>query len=326
MSEIHMIFGTGPLGQSVMRELLKRGVTVRMANRSGNRPERLPAEVEIIGGDAFNTDFTRQAARGAAVVYQCAQPEYTEWTTKFVPLQNAILEGAAAAGAKLIVGDNLYMYGEVNGPIHEDLPYAATTRKGKVRAEAARQVLAAHQSGKVRAAIGRASDFYGPGVLDSACGERMFLPAVQGKAAEGVGNLDAPHTYSFIDDFGKGLVILGERDEALGQAWHIPNAETVSTRRFIELIFESLGQSVKIKSMGRLMMAIGGLFIPAARESLEMMYEFEKPFVVDSSKFVKAFGNHSTPLQLAIHETVGWYCQHAQAECSALTPVAVPGD
>ena len=326
MSEIHMIFGTGPLGQSVMRELLKHGVTVRMANRSGNRPERLPAEVEIIGGDAFNTDFTRQAARGAAVVYQCAQPEYTEWTTKFVPLQNAILEGAAAAGAKLIVGDNLYMYGEVNGPIHEDLPYAATTRKGKVRAEAARQVLAAHQSGKVRAAIGRASDFYGPGVLDSACGERMFLPAVQDKAAEGVGNLDAPHTYSFIDDFGKALVILGERDAALGQAWHIPNAETVSTRRFIELIFESLGQPVKIKSLGRMMMAIGGLFIPAARESLEMMYEFEKPFVVDSSKFARAFGDHATPLKQAIHETVGWYCQHAQAECSTLTPVGVPGD
>jgi nucleoside-diphosphate-sugar epimerase len=154
----------------------------------------------------------------------------------------------------------------------------------------------------------------------------MFLPAVQGKAAEGVGNLDAPHTYSFIDDFGKGLVILGERAAALGQAWHIPNAETVSTRHFIELIFKDLGQPVKIKSLGRMMMAIGGLFIPAARESLEMMYEFEKPFVVDSSKFARAFGNHATPLKQAIHETVGWYRQHAQAEGSTLTPVGVPGD
>ena len=313
MSEIHMIFGTGPLGQSVMRELLQRGVSVRMANRSGNRPAGVPAEVEIIGGDAFNTDFTRQAARGAAVVYQCAQPEYNEWTTKFVPLQNAILEGASAAGAKLIVGDNLYMYGEVVGLIREDLPYAATTRKGKARAEAARQVLAAHQSGKVRAAIGRASDFFGPAVLDSACGDRMFLPAVQGKPAEGWGDLDAPHTYSFIDDFGKRLVVLGERDEALGQAWHIPNAETVSTRRFIELIFEDLDQPVKIKSLGRMMMAFGGLFIPAARESLEMMYEFQKPFVVDNSKFVRAFGNHATPLKDAIHQTVVWYRQHANA-------------
>jgi uncharacterized protein YbjT (DUF2867 family) len=115
-----------------------------MVNRSGKRPADVPVEVEVIGGDAFNTDFTRHAARDAAVVYQCAQPEYHQWTTKFVPLQNAILEGAAAAGARLVVGDNLYMYGEVDGPIREDLPYAATTRKGKARAEAARQVLAAH--------------------------------------------------------------------------------------------------------------------------------------------------------------------------------------
>jgi nucleoside-diphosphate-sugar epimerase len=139
----------------------------------------------------------------------------------------------------------------------------------------------------------------------------MFLPAVQGKAAEGWGDLDAPHTYTFIDEFGKSLVVLGERDEALGQAWHIPNAETVSTRRFIELIFEDLGQPVKIKSMGRLMMAFGGLFIPSARESVEMMYEFEKPFIVDDSKYIKAFGNHATPLRDAIHQTVAWYRQHA---------------
>jgi len=64
------------------------------------------------------------------------------------PLQNAILEGAAAADAKLIVGDNLYMYGEVDGPIREDLPYAAATRKGKARAEAARQALAATSPAK----------------------------------------------------------------------------------------------------------------------------------------------------------------------------------
>ena len=306
-NELHVIFGAGPLGQSVMRELLARGKTVRMVNHSGKRPGDVPETVKMIGGDAFNTDFTRQAAQNAAVVYQCAQPEYWEWPAKFIPLQDAILEGAASAGAKLIVGDNLYMYGEVDGPIHENLPWQATTRKGKVRAEAARRILAAHQSGKVRTALGRASDFFGPAVQGSAAGDRMFLPAMQGKAAEGMGNIDLPHTYTFINDFGKALVILGERDEALGQAWHVPNPETVSTRRFIELIFAALNQPVKIARMGALMLRIGGIFIPAAREMVEMMYEFQKPFVVDSSKFVKAFGNHATPLDEAIRQTVAWY-------------------
>ena len=38
-----------------------------------------------------------------------------------------------------------------------------------------------------------------------------------------------------------------------------------------------------------------------------MMYEFEKPFVVDSSKFTKAFGVEGTPLREAIKTTVAWY-------------------
>lgn len=306
-ADLHVIFGTGPLGQSVMRALLSKGKIVRMVNHSGKRPTEVPGEVQVLGGDAFNTEFTRQAAQGAAVVYQCAQPLYWEWTTKFIPLQDSIMDGAASAGAKFIVGDNLYMYGEVNGPIHEELPWQAKTRKGKVRSEAARRVLEAHQTGKVRAAIGRASDFYGPGVLDSAAGERMFLPALKGKAAEGLGDIDAPHTYTFINDFGEGLAILGDREEALGQVWHVPNAETVSTRRFIELIFEELGQPAKITSMGKMMLRIGGLFIPGAREMVEMAYEFEKPFVVDDRKFVSAFGNHPTPLHEGIRQTVAWY-------------------
>lgn len=307
---LQVIFGSGPLGRAVMRALLAQGRPVRMVNTSGKRPEGVPETVEILGGDAFDPAFTRRAAQGAAVVYQCAQPHYWEWTTKFIPLQDSILEGAAGAGAKFVAGDNLYMYGRVQGPIHEALPYAATTRKGKVRAEAANRILEAHRAGKVRAAIGRGSDFYGPGVLDSAAGQRMFLPPVKGKAAEGLGNIDLPHTYTYIDDFGKALAILGERDEALGQTWHVPNNPAISTREFIQAYFQALGRPAKITSMGTLMMSIGGLFIPGARETVEMMYEFNEPFVVDSSKFTRAFGLQATPLPEAMKATADWYKQH----------------
>lgn len=312
MNTLYVIFGSGPLGQAVMRELLLRGQRVRLVNRSGKRPGGVPAAVEIMGGNAFDPEFTRLAAQEAAVVFQCAQPEYSLWTTQFSRMQNAILEGAASAQAKFIVGDNLYMYGKVDGPIHEELPWLAHTKKGKARAEAARQVLEAHRSGKVRAAIGRASDFFGPGVLDSACGDRMFLPAVQGKAAQGWGNINLPHTYTFVDDFGRGLVTLGDRDEALGQVWHVPSCETVSTRRFVEIIFEVLCQPPKISVLSRSMMKLGGLFISAARESVEMMYEFESPFVLDDQKFTRAFGGQPTSLHAAIRATVNWYCSHAQ--------------
>ena len=86
--ELHVIFGAGPLGQAVMRSLIEKGKQVRMVNQSGKRPADVPLAVEMLGGDAFSTEFTRQAAAGASVVYQCAQPHYWEWRTKYIPLQD----------------------------------------------------------------------------------------------------------------------------------------------------------------------------------------------------------------------------------------------
>jgi nucleoside-diphosphate-sugar epimerase len=317
VSENHVIFGTGPLGQAVMLALLKRGKTIRMVNRSGKRPADVPASVEISGGDAYSTDFTRAITKGTAVIYQCAQPAYHQWVSQFPPLQAAILEGAAANGAKLIVGENLYMYGDTNGkPLTEELPYAAQTRKGKVRGEMANALLEAHRLGKLRVAMGRGADFYGPGVRGSSLGERAIIPLLQGKPAEVTAALDIPHTYTYIRNFGEALAILGERDEALGQAWHVPNPPTLTQRELLSLFFKQAGLEPKFSVMGKFMLMMGGLFIPAAREMMEMTYEFEKPFQVDASKFIKAFGDIASPHESAVKETVTWYREFIKAHAS----------
>jgi nucleoside-diphosphate-sugar epimerase len=315
MSETHVIFGSGPLAQAVMRALLQDGQAVRMINRSGKRPADVPEQVEMLGGDAYSTDFTRQAARGAAVVYQCAQPPYHQWPEKFPPLQAAILEGAAANQARLIVGENLYMYGDTHGtPMTESTPVQAHTRKGKTRAQMSEALLAAHRSGRVQVSMARGADFYGPGVLESALGERAILPALQGKAASLVGKLDLPHTYTYISDFGKAMVILGQHEEALGQAWHVPNPPALTQRELMTLFFQEIGLSPKMSGMGKTMMAIGGLFVSGARETVEMMYEFEQPFLVDSSKFTRAFSMQGTSHQEAVQATVSWYRRWAATQ------------
>ncbi|CAG0932365.1 hypothetical protein TFLX_02568 [Thermoflexales bacterium] len=310
-SELHAIFGTGPVGQALARELVRCGKTVKMINRSGKKPAGIPDSVTIVAGDLSEAQAARDLVRGATVVYQCTNPPYDKWPELFPQLQANTLEAAASVGAKYIVADNLYMYGDTNGqPLHEDLPYRAHTKKGRVRAQMAEAVMAAQHSGKVRAAVARASDFYGPAALGSAAGDRMFGFAVQGKAASVVGDLDAPHTYTYIDDFGKVLAILGEREEALGQVWHVPNAETLTTRQFITLIFNELQRPPKLSAMSKAMLRLGGLFIPPARELVEMLYEFEKPFVVESRKFTQTFGMQGTPVREAIKTTVAWYQQN----------------
>ena len=308
-TKTNVILGTGPVGQAVMRELAAQGKPVRMVNRNGQCPDGLPANVEIVASDVNNPNNVQAVTQDAAVVYLCAAPDYMKWAELWPPLMQSVLDGLTGSSAKLIFADNLYAYGDTDGqPIREDLPYDYThTRKGSVRAELADREMAAHKAGKVRAAIGRASNYYGPTALNSTTGERAIAPIFEGKPASLVGNIDLPHTLTYIDDFGKGLVILGERDEALGQAWHVPNQPTLTQREWMTLIFAEAGLPPRMSGMGKLMMSVGGLFIPQARETVELMYEFEKPYIVDHSKFVRAFGDCSTPQREAIKQTVTWY-------------------
>jgi nucleoside-diphosphate-sugar epimerase len=305
-NELNVVFGTGPVGLAIMDELVSKGKRVRIVNRSGRAD--VAEGVEVVGADAADTTFTREASAGASVVYFALNPSYDKWPELFPGLQAGVLEGAASAGAKLIAVENLYMYGSTGGrPLTEDLPYAANTRKGKVRARMSRELMKANASGKVRVAIGRASDFFGPRVLASAAGEQVFGRAVAGKSAQVAGDPDQPHTYTYAPDIGRGLVILGEREEALGRVWHLPSPETVTTRRFVETIFEEVGKPARVQAAPKILLRAMGLFNPPLRETIEMLYEFEEPFVVGHSAFERAFGIRATPLREAIKETVRWY-------------------
>jgi nucleoside-diphosphate-sugar epimerase len=305
--ELHVVFGTGPVGMSVMDALVQSGPSrVRMVNRSGRA--RVPDGVEVVGGDATDEAFAREASEGASVVYFALNSPYDKWPELFPRLQAGVLEGAASAGAKLIAMENLYMYGPTDGrPLTEDLPHAPNTRKGTVRARMSKELMEAHTSGRVRVAIGRASDFFGPRVLTSAAGEQVFGRAVESKSAQVAGDPDQPHTYTYTPDIGKGLVILGEREEALGRAWHLPSPETLTTRQFVEMIFEEVGKPARVQAAPKIMLRALGLFNPGIRETIEMLYEFEEPFVVDNSSFEREIGEQATRLREAIQRTVRWY-------------------
>ena len=303
-NELHVIIGSGPLGKATARELVRRGRQVRMVNRSG-KTGGVPAGVELVTGDAFDGARIIEVTRGAAVVYQCAQPPYNEWPEKFPPFQKAILEAVAKNGAKLVVAENLYMYGDTNGqPIREDSPYQYHTKKGKVRAEMAQAVLDAHASGKLRAVIGRASNFFGP--EDRAVNDFAIRPALLGKTINLIGRMDQPHTFSYVLDFGKLLAELGTHDEAFGQVWFAPSPAPVTQAEFVKMLEAEIGKPVKYLAGGPAMLRLLGLFNPLIRETVEMVYEWNQPFIVDTTKAEKAFGWQATPMTQALKETVAW--------------------
>jgi nucleoside-diphosphate-sugar epimerase len=308
MSEdrLHVVFGAGQVGRALSSRLAGIGVAVRVVSR--NRPAALHGDVEWRAADATDSDAAAEAARGASVIYQCMNAPYTDWPKCFPELQRGVLAAAERNGALLVSLENVYAYGPTGGePMTEDLPLAATTVKGRTRAAMAQELLEAADAGRVRIAIGRASDFFGAGATESSLGERVFGNAVAGKRADFIGNPDLPHTYSYIPDIAAGLATLGTDERAVGGVWHLPGPETVTTRQLLELVAGDVGHPVGVRVLPKLAVRALGLFNPTIRELVELSYEFEQPFVLDTTKYQSTFATETTPLATAIAATVMWY-------------------
>lgn len=291
MSALVVVLGaSGGLGRAIATELLRQGRRVRVVSRTA--PTGFVG-AECMEADLMTSDGARRACAGAAVVFHAAQPPYHRWPEEFPTLTGNVLAAVGDAAAKLVMVDNLYMYGPSTGPIVETLPRAATGRKGVARARMERQLLDAHSSGAARVTIGRLADYYGPHAPNSAVTALVLEPALRGKTMRWLGSVSEPRTLAFLPDAARGFVLLADSDAADGEVWHLPAASATTGAEFMTIVNRHLSTPVKRGSIGMFSMRIGGLFSKEARETVECMYQWTSPYVVDSSKFERAFGAFS---------------------------------
>jgi nucleoside-diphosphate-sugar epimerase len=301
----HVVLGaTGGAGRAVVNELADRGHPVRAVSRSGG--SGFPEGVDVVAADCTDGDAARRACEDAAVVYNCLNVPYERWTDLLPTLTEHSIAAAGHADAPLIMADNLYMYGPTDGPMTEETPRTPKGPKGELRVELEERLLDAHAQGQTRVAIGRASDFYGPHA-HSSTRELVFEAALDGKTAAWLGSLDAPHTMTYLPDFAHGLVTLGTHGEALGEIWHLPSNDPITGRRFIERVYEELGEEPRMRAYGYWSLTLVGFLNSQVREVREVLYQFRDPFLMDTSKFEEAFGRSVTPYETAIRETLAWH-------------------
>jgi len=325
-TDLHVILGTGPVSCWTATHLRQRGLRVRAVNRSGRRPDLMPAEVEIVAADVADQRQAIDACQGADVVYQALNPPYHQWAERFPALQASAMTAAETAGARYVSIDNLYGYGRVIGPISERTPMNPHTRKGRLRAAMTLEVLDAHASGRLRATILQSADYYGPGVTMSQFGERTFPPLLEGKPADVAGSANLRHAYAYIEDVGRAAAALGTCDDALGRVWIAPHAPAVTQREMVNEMARELGTTPRIRVISPLMMRLAGLFVPAAKESVEMLYQFTEPFEVDASAIERELGLAPTPLAEGLRRTLDWYrTRHIGVRLRGQTPESDPG-
>ena len=314
MNKTHVVFGaTGALGAAIVRRLSTEGKPVRAVVRDADRARQvLPKSAEITVGDATTSGSVHAICEGAAVIYHCVNVPYSKWITVMPGVTDNLLAGAREAKARLVFPGNVYGYGPFQMiPATEDHPLAATSKKGQLRNAMERKLMDAHQAGDVRVVIPRFPDSYGPNVTNKLMAP-IFEAALVGKKASWPGKLDVPHNLVYIDDAAAACVLLGTTESAYGQVWHVPGAGLLTGRQFIEMAFKAAGTKPNVGVMGRGFFRFVGLFVPDAREMIELMYEFEEPLVLDGNKFASAFPSFEyTSQEDAVSQTVEWFRQRS---------------
>ncbi|WP_418275944.1 NAD-dependent epimerase/dehydratase family protein [Isoptericola jiangsuensis] len=303
--ERHLVVGAGPVGTAVARLLAQAGHDVTVATRSG-RDTGLRG-VHHVSADASDPDALTAVVPDADVLYNCANPgDYTRWDAVWPPLAAALLTTAERTGAVYAITGNLYPYGPVDGPLTEDLPDAARDHKGRLRAQIWAEALAAHEAGRVRAVEVRGSDHVGPGVGQNGHVSRVVPAALRGKPVTMIGRTDLPHTFTDVRDVARTLVAAAADPGAHGRTWHVPSHPPVTQAHALRDVLASVGRPpVKVRSLRGPVLAAVALVQPLVREIRELAYQWERPYVLDSTAAQQRFGIEPTPWGEVCRATAG---------------------
>ena len=228
----HVVLGAGPVGRAIVAQLVEQGITPTVVTRSGTG---------VPGASPDRADITDPAQLAAAIAG--ADGRLPVRPTRISPLAGGVpraservsIDAVSNSGALLVVVENLYGYGPVDGETDRDLPLRATTKKGAVRARMYLDLVEAHQAGRIRMVVARASDFFGPHVDGSAFGERFVSQVTAGRKVDILGDPEALHSVTYVPDLGAAMVRLasepGRRGDALGTSRMLQRSPSANSSR-----------------------------------------------------------------------------------------------
>lgn len=297
----HVVLGAGPVGSAMANDLLERGESVTVVTRSGGGPEG----ADRVRADVADAKALSAITDGADVIYNALNPaDYNAWPTIWPPLAASIITAAERSGAVVAVVDNLYPFGPVDVPMSAALPDRPSSVKGMIRMKMWQDLLAAADAGRIGGAVAvRGSDYVGAG--PSLVSLLVYSRAAEGKRAFVPGDLDAPHTWTNPGDAGRLLVKAALEPSAHGRYWMVPSPPAISIRELAACAGEIAGwPPVRVNQLPAAVMRVAGLFNSMAKATLEMAYQFQRPFLLDTSETDARFGDAYTPLDESLRQNL----------------------
>jgi len=297
----------GAIGNELAKELTAYTSEIRLVSRN---PKRVNPTDRLFPADLTIAQEVENAVHGSSIVYLVAGLEYKTkvWQEQWPVVMKNVLDACIKYKTKLVFFDNVYMYDPAYmNNITEDTPVNPVSKKGKVRAEIAAMLWKEVQSGQLEAIIARAADFIGP--KNSVLVEMVYNNLKKGKKANWFVSVDYTHSFTFTPDAAKATAMLGNTPNAYNHIWHLPTSdEKLTMKEWIELFAKELHVQPKITVLPRFMVSILGLFISILREFKEMLYQYDRNYFFNSSKFNKHFSFKPT----AAKDAVKWVVENVK--------------
>jgi nucleoside-diphosphate-sugar epimerase len=294
-----VVVGAGQIGSLLARQLVGDGAVTVVSRTAKPVPDGAVFVAKDVLEDSLDDVFA-----GADVVFVAVNVAYDHrlWAKVLPSMHQRIADAAARQGCRLVVLENLYVYGARNAhqPLREDMAMAPSSKKGEVRATIARLLFERRDGLKVAGV--RPPDFWGPGLTAALLDDKAIRGIVDGKAVFAVGDPDALHARAFVDDVAAALRAVGRCDDddgdrnVWGRWWHAPSIH-VSTRALVAAIAEAAGVADPgVRVVPRFALQALGLVVPVLREIDEMRYLWDRPHLVDDSALRARFGLVPTSL------------------------------
>jgi len=296
----------GAIGIELAKALKEYTDEISLVSRN---PEKINPTDQLLQADLLNPEEVNNAVKGSAIVYVTVgfPYSYRTWKESWPKFISSVIDACMEHNSKLVFFDNIYMYDPayLDG-MSEETPINPPSKKGKVRAEILQMIMSKVEEGKLDALVARSADFYGPGIKNtSVLTETVFNPLANGKKANWMGSVKYKHSYTYTPDAGKATALLGNTEKAYNQIWHLPTAANPFTgKEWIELVAKELGVKPRYQVATKLIVRLMGLFVPIMKEMLEMLYQYDRDYVFNSSKFDQHFELKPTPYPEGIREIV----------------------
>lgn len=281
----------GAIGIELAKALKVYTNEIRLVSRN---PEKVNETDELFAADLLNPNELENAVKGSDIVYVTIgfPYSYKVWKEKWPKFIDHLLRICETEGCKLVFFDNVYMYDKDKlNPMTENTPVHPPSKKGEIRADISQRIMEKVEDGKIKALIARSADFYGPSIKNSSIlTEMVFKPLSNAKTANWLAKDTCKHSFTYTPDAGRATALLGNTEKAYGQIWHLPTASNPYTgREWIETIGKGMNVKPKYRVISKFMVRLIGVFVPVMKESVEMLYQYDRDYIFDSSKFEKEF-------------------------------------